>query len=95
LEPVAVAIAIFVDPLEARLCGRQVPLDQRRVAGGPPRRVERDEIERRRVGGAVVRRMRDQFEVRQLAATQFMQDLARLGIAIIVAHLRLELPQHL
>ena len=57
--------------------------------------MERDEIERRRVGGAVVRRVRDQFEVRQLAVAQFMQDLARLGIAIVVAHLRLKLPQYL
>ena len=72
-----------------------MPLDQRAVAGGPPRRVQRHQIERRRVGGAVVRRVRDQLEMRQLAVAQLVQDLARLGVAVVVALLRLVLPQHL
>jgi hypothetical protein len=33
--------------------------------------------------------------MRQLAVAQFVQDFARLGVAVVVAHFRLKLPQHL
>ena len=72
-----------------------MPLDQRAVAGGPPRRMQRDQIQRRRIGGAVIRRVRDQLEMRQLAVAQLVQDLARLGVAVVVALRRLLAPQNL
>ena len=81
LEPVAVEIAVAVDPLEAALGDGPVAVEERVVAEPPPRLVERDEVERRRVRGAVVGRVRDLVEVRELAEPELVQDLARLGVA--------------
>ena len=67
-------------------------LQQRAVAGRAPGGVQRDQIERRGIGGAVIRRVRDQLEMRQFAIAHFVQDLARLGVAIVVALLRLQRP---
>ena len=70
-----------------------MPLDQCAVAGGPPGCMQRDQIKRRRVGGAIVGRVRDQLEMRQLAVTQLVQDLAGLGVAVVVALRGLKSPQ--
>ena len=88
LKPVTVAIAVAVDPVQAAFGSRQVPFDQC-VAGGTPGGMQRDQVKRRGVGRAVIRRMRDQLEMRQLAIAQLMQDLARFSIAIVVALRRL------
>ena len=69
-------------------------LQQRRVAGGAPGGMQRDQIKRRGVRGAVIRRVRDQLEMREFAVAQLVQDLARLGVAIIVALLRLQRAEH-
>ena len=69
-------------------------LQQRAIAGGAPRGMQRDQIQRRGVRGAVIRRVRDQLEMRQFAVAQLVHDLARLGVAIVVALLRLPAAQH-
>ncbi len=69
--------------------------DQLEVAGRAPERVQRDQVERRRVRGAVIGGVRDQPERGQLAAAQLVHDLARLGITVIVARLGLPAGQHL
>ena len=54
-------------------------------AGGAPGGMQRDQPQRGRVGGAVVRRVRDQLEVREFAVAQLVHDLAGLGVAVVVA----------
>src|SRR5262249_31133149 len=90
LKSVAVAVAVFVDPGEASFRRRQVLFEQAVVAGGAPSRVQRYQIERRRVGSSVIGGVRNQFEMRELAVTQFVQDLARLGIATWIVLLGLQ-----
>ena len=66
-------------------------VEERIVAEPLPRLVQRDQIERRGVGGTVVRRVRDQAEVGELAAAHLVGDLAGLGIAEVVELGRLQL----
>ena len=61
-----------------------MPLQEVSIAGRPPGGVQRDQIERRSVRSAVIRRVRDQLEMRQFAVADLMQDLARLGVAVVV-----------
>src|SRR6185436_4058988 len=95
LETVAVAVAIGVDPRETSLCGLQVLLKQPSVAGCAPCVVQRDEVEWRRVGSSVVRGVRYQLEVRQLAVANLVEDLAGLRVAIVIALLGLQRAQYL
>src|SRR5262249_13247205 len=91
----AVAIAVIIDPRQASLGNLEMPLQQRFVAGCPPGGMERDQVERRGVSRAVVRRVRDQSEVSEFAVPDLVQDLARLCVAIVVLFLRLERTQDL
>ena len=94
LKAVPVAVAVLVDPIQAALRGRQMTLEQLAVAGATPGRMQRDQIERRRVRSSVVGRVRHQLELGELAQAEFVHDLARLGIAIIVALGRLQRAEH-
>ena len=60
-------------------------LEQRSIAGAAPGRMQHDQVERRRVGGAVIGRVRNELEVGQLAGAQLVHDLAGLGVAVVVA----------
>ncbi len=95
LEPVPVEVAGPVDPLQARLRRLQVPVEQVALAGRAPGGVQGDQPQRRGVGGAVVRRVRDQLEVRQFAAAKLVHDLAGLGVAVVVPLARLQAAQDL
>ncbi len=66
-----------------------MPLQQAPVPGAPPGVVQHDQIERRRVGRAVIGGVRDQLEVGQLAGAQLVHDLAGLGVTVVVAAGRL------
>ena len=55
-----------------------MPFQQRPVAGCPPGGVKSDEIEWRRIGCAVVRRVRNFVQMRHLSDAQFMQNFSRL-----------------
>src|SRR5262249_54813830 len=63
LKSVAIAIAVAVDPGQAMLGGRKMPLQQRLVTGSAPGGMQRDEVKRRRVGCTVIGRVRNQLEV--------------------------------
>ena len=65
------------------------------IAGRLPRRVKRNQIERRRIRGAVVRRVADEVKMRQFSATKFMHDLARFGVAPGIAGFRLPEAQYI
>ncbi len=95
LEHVAVAVAVVVDPVERGLGVGQVSFQQRVIAGRAPGGVQRDQIQRRGVGGAVIRRVRDQLEVREFTVTKLVHDLAGFGVAEIIAFLRLPAAQHI
>ena len=49
--------------------------------------MQHDQIEDGGVGRPVIGRVRNELEVRQFAATQFVHDLAGFGVAIVVAPL--------
>ena len=89
LESIAVAITVIVYPGQASLRGLKMPIQQRLVARCPPGRMECDQIERRRIGRAVIWRVRDQFEMSEFSVPHFMQDFARLRVTIVVPFLRL------
>src|SRR5438094_3318701 len=74
LEAVPVEVSRLVDPLEAAERRLAVLAEQRVVAEPAPRLVERNQVERRGVGGAVVRRVRDQVEMGELAGTDLVRD---------------------
>jgi hypothetical protein len=78
-EAVAVPVAVLVDPGE-RL-QRRVPerAHERGVVGPAPDLREQHQVERRRVGGPVVRA---EPVLRSLAGTQLVDDLARLGVHV-------------
>ena len=90
LESVAVAVAIIVDPGEAPFCRLEMPLQERPVAGRAPDGVQRNQVERRRICGTVIRRVRDQLEMRKLAVAHLVHYLAGLGVAVVVRFLRLQ-----
>src|SRR5262249_28103970 len=91
---VAVAVAEVVDPAE-RGARRGLELaDERRIARPALVLVEQDEEQRRRVGAAVVRRMRALLEDRQLPEAQLVRDLAGLLVAEVVDAAALERGEH-
>ena len=85
LEAVGVAVAVIVDPAEAAFGDRPVAFDLRHVAGGAPQSVEQDEVEGSGIGGAVIRGVGDQFQGREFAAAEFVEDFAGFGVAVGVA----------
>ena len=85
LEAVAVAVAVLVDPGEAAFGGGDMAVDEAAVAGGAPGGVQGHEVERGRVGGAVIGGVRDHLEMREFAVAEFVQDLAGFGVAVVVA----------
>src|SRR5919201_1688666 len=70
---VAVAVAVLVDPRERRARGRLELAHQLSVAAPALVLFEQNEEERRRVGAAVVRRVRSLAEVRELAEADLVQ----------------------
>ena len=89
-EPVAVAVAVLVDPLERPERVRPQAVDERPVAGPVPGRAEEHEPQRRGVDGAVVGPVRGLAGAGHLAGPQLVQDLAGLGVARRVVLGRLE-----
>src|SRR5262245_35104737 len=90
LEAVTVAVSIFVDPGQAAFNGPEMPLQKRLVGSRTPSRVQRDQIERCGVSRAVIWRVRDQLEMRELTVAQFVEDLSRFRIPIWVVFPRLQ-----
>ena len=66
LKPVIIPVAVCVDPREATLSHRDQRPQQVHVARRAPGRVQRHQVQRRRVGRAVIGRVRDQAKCRQL-----------------------------
>src|SRR6201999_2719249 len=52
--------------------------------------MQGNQIQRSCIGGPIVGSMRDQFEMRELAVTDFVKDFPRLGIAIAILLFRLQ-----
>src|SRR6516162_8363061 len=75
LETIAVAVAVVVDPGQTSLGGIKMTFQQRLVAGRPPRGVKGDQIERRCIGRAVVRSVRNQLEMGEFPVAYLVQDL--------------------
>src|SRR6266446_8124560 len=95
LKSVAIAVAVFVDPGEAAFRRRQMLFQQSFVAGRAPRGVQRDQIKRRRVRCSIIRGVRDELEMRKLAAPQFVEDLAWFSITVWIIILGLQRTQNL
>jgi hypothetical protein len=57
--------------------------------------MQRNQIKRRSVGGAVIGRVRDQLEMGKFAISHFVQYLAGLGIAVVVLLLCLQCAENL
>ena len=80
----------MVDPGQAILGGRKMPLEQRLVARCPPGGVQRDEVQGCRIGCAVIGCVRDQLEVCELSVADLVRDLAWLRVTVVVLGLRLQ-----
>ena len=91
-EPVAVAVAVLVDPPERAQRGLLELAHQRRVVGPAPDLGEQDEVERGRVDGPVVGA---EPVLGGLAGPKLVDDLARLRVDVGVVLSRLELGEHL
>ena len=78
---VTIAVAVLVDPHQRGSRVRLELTDELGIAGPALVLVEQDEEERRRVGGAVVGRLRTLVEVYEFAEAQLVEDLAGLLIA--------------
>ena len=84
LEAVMVQVARLVNPAQATQ-GHVAILAQQCLVPEPlPCLVEDNQIQDGRVGRAVVRRVRDPVQVRQLSATELVQDLAGLRVTPII-----------
>ena len=94
LKAVAVPVPALVDPGQATLGGVQVPAQQIEVPGRAPGGMEGDQVKRRCVRRAVIRRVRDQVQRRQLAPAKLVQDLARLGVPVVVPRGGLPIAQY-
>ncbi len=79
-EPVAVEVAVAVDPVERRQRVRPQALEQLVVAGPGVDLAEDDEPQRRRIDRAVVGVVRGLPGSGHLAGPQLVEDLARLGV---------------
>ena len=81
---VALQVGVLVDPVER---GARLVLEvahELRVAGPALVLVEQDDEQRRRVGGAVVRRVRPLLEGRHLAVAHLVQDAPGILVAEVV-----------
>ena len=87
-EAVPVQVAVLVDPLERAQRGLAQVAHEPRVVRPAPDLREQDEVERRRVHGAVVAR---EPRMRALAVPHLVDDLAGLGVDVRVVLGRLEL----
>ena len=81
---VALQVGVVVDPVERRARLVLELADQLAVAGPALVLVEQHHVERRRVDGAVVRRVRPLLEGRHLAVAHLVQDPARVLVAEVV-----------
>jgi hypothetical protein len=82
---VAHEVGVLVDPGQSGARFVFQLAHQLRVAGPALVLVEQHHVERRRVHGAVVRRVRAFFERRHLAVPHLVQDAARILVAEVVA----------
>src|SRR5207248_1860800 len=86
-EAVAVAVAVAVDPLERAERGPAQLTHEIRVVCPAPQLGEEDQVERRRVDGAVVAR---KPRARRLPVTHLVHDLARLRVRPRIVGVRLQ-----
>ena len=91
LESIAVAVPVFVDPCEAAFRRLQMLFQQLLVAGRAPGGVQRYQIKRCCIRCAVIGCVRDQLEMRKLAAAQLVEDLSRFSLAVWIVFLGLQL----
>ena len=89
LKAIAVAVAVLVDPVEAAFRNPLEWCEYACVAEPAMVLCEQQKIEWRRVGGAVIRAMRNQSEMGPLANAELMWDLAWLCIAHGIVDVRL------
>src|SRR5690606_8302566 len=82
--PVAVEIAVLLQPGHGGSSRLLQPSHRGRVAGPALVLIEDDEEKRRGIRGPVVRRVWTLAEVSQLTIAQLMQDLARLRVPEVV-----------
>ncbi len=87
---VAVSIPGLVDPGERRQSVVAQRADQLLVAGPAPVLGQQDQPQGRRVGAAVVRAVRLETELGELAHPQLVQDLARLHVPEVIVPVGLE-----
>ena len=93
LEAVVVPVAELVDPGHRRLGVREVSAQQRRV-GAPVVQVrQHDDEQARRVMRPVVRLVRQDLQLGELAVPDLVRDLARFHVAFRVVLGRLQLRQ--
>src|SRR5262249_51633314 len=78
LEAVSISITIAVDPFEAFLGSVEIPLKKTCIPLATPRHMKDDEVKHCCIGSSVIRRVWDGFEMRKLAKTQLVHDLAWL-----------------
>ncbi len=81
---VALEVGVLVDPVERRPRLALELADELAVARPALVLVEQDDVERRRVGAAVVRRVRPLLERRHLAVAHLVEDPARVLVAEVV-----------
>ena len=91
-ESIAVAVAVFVDPLERTQRGLLEVARERDVVRPAPHFGEEDEIQRRRVDSAVVAR---EPRLRRLPVPDLVHDLPRLGVDRGIVLARLQVREHL
>src|SRR5581483_7660069 len=91
---VAIAVAESIDPAERRLDVAAQLASQPDISG-PGDVFPEDEEERRRIDRTVVgRALRDLAEPRERALPELVSDLPRLGIAVLIAPIRLVVREH-
>ena len=81
---VALEVRVLVDPVQGRARLVLEPAHELRVAGPALVLVEQHDVERGRVGAAVVRRVRPLLEGRHLAVAHLVEDPARVLVAEVV-----------
>ena len=83
-EPIAVTVAVFIDPGEGTRDVRPDALEIRAVAGSVPVRSGQNDEEGRRIHAPVVPGEGHLAEPRHLAGARLVQDFARLGVLRLV-----------
>src|SRR5262249_17839796 len=90
LEPVAVTVSILVDPGQATFGGLKMPLQYPPAGSGTPGCVQRDQIDRRAISGALIWGVRNKLEMRERAEAQLLEDVSRFCIPVGVVLRRLQ-----